>query len=46
MFDHVSFEVSDYAASKAFYLRALEPLGIVLLTEEPWKARDLLCGQT
>ena len=29
MFDHVKFGVSDYAASKAFYLKALEPLGVV-----------------
>jgi catechol 2,3-dioxygenase-like lactoylglutathione lyase family enzyme len=29
MFDHVKFGVSDYAASKAFYLEALEPLGVV-----------------
>lgn len=28
MFDHVKFGVSDYAASKAFFLQALEPLGI------------------
>ena len=28
MFDHVKFGVSDYAASKAFYLKALEPLGV------------------
>jgi catechol 2,3-dioxygenase-like lactoylglutathione lyase family enzyme len=28
MFDHVKFGVSDYAASKAFYLKALAPLGI------------------
>jgi len=28
MFDHVKFGVSDYAASKAFFLRALEPLGV------------------
>jgi catechol 2,3-dioxygenase-like lactoylglutathione lyase family enzyme len=27
MFDHVKFGVSDYAASKAFFLEALEPLG-------------------
>ena len=26
MFDHVKFGVSDYAASKAFFLKALEPL--------------------
>jgi catechol 2,3-dioxygenase-like lactoylglutathione lyase family enzyme len=29
MFDHVKFGVSDYAASKAFYLQALAPLGVV-----------------
>jgi catechol 2,3-dioxygenase-like lactoylglutathione lyase family enzyme len=28
MFDHVKFGVSNYAASKAFYLKALEPLGV------------------
>lgn len=28
MFDHVKFGASDYAASKAFFLKALEPLGI------------------
>jgi catechol 2,3-dioxygenase-like lactoylglutathione lyase family enzyme len=27
MFDHVKFGVSDYVASKAFFLKALEPLG-------------------
>ncbi len=35
MFDHVVFGVSDYAASKAFYLRALEPLGIAIVQEGP-----------
>ena len=33
MFDHVKFGVSDYAASKAFYLKALEPLGVVVIAE-------------
>jgi catechol 2,3-dioxygenase-like lactoylglutathione lyase family enzyme len=28
MFDHVKFGVTDYAASKAFYLQALAPLGV------------------
>lgn len=28
MFDHVKFGVSDYAAGKAFFLAALEPLGV------------------
>jgi len=34
MFDHVKFGVSDYAASKAFFLKALEPLGVAILAEE------------
>ena len=33
MFDHVKFGVSDYATSKAFFVRALEPLGVVVLAE-------------
>jgi catechol 2,3-dioxygenase-like lactoylglutathione lyase family enzyme len=33
MFDHVVFGVSDYAASKAFFLKALEPLGLAVLQE-------------
>jgi catechol 2,3-dioxygenase-like lactoylglutathione lyase family enzyme len=33
MFDHVSFGVRDYEASKAFYLQALQPLGIELVQE-------------
>ncbi|RUR70343.1 VOC family protein [Variovorax guangxiensis] len=33
MFDHVKFGVSDYAASKAFFLRALEPLGVAIVSE-------------
>ena len=33
MFDHVVFGVSDYAASKAFYLAALEPLGMAVVSE-------------
>ena len=33
MFDHVKFGVSDYAASKAFFLKALEPLGVVIVSE-------------
>ena len=35
MFDHVSFGVSDYAASKAFFLEALEPLGVAVASEGP-----------
>lgn len=33
MFDHVVFGVSDYAASKSFFLKALEPLGVVVASE-------------
>lgn len=35
MFDHVVFGVSDYAASKAFFLKALEPLGVSVALEGP-----------
>ena len=33
MFDHVKFGCSDYEASKAFYLRALAPLGVTVASE-------------
>ena len=33
MFDHVKFGVSDFAASKAFFLKALEPLGVAVGSE-------------
>jgi len=35
MFDHVVFGVSDYAASKAFFQKALEPLGVTVAVEGP-----------
>ena len=35
MFDHVVIGVSDYAASKAFFLKVLEPLGITDSQEGP-----------
>ena len=35
MFDHVVFGVSDYAESKAFFLKALEPLGVAVVLEGP-----------
>jgi catechol 2,3-dioxygenase-like lactoylglutathione lyase family enzyme len=35
MFDHVKFGASDYAASKAFFLKALEPLGGAVVAEGP-----------
>jgi len=34
MFDHVVFTVSDYAASKAFFLQALAPLGVWVASED------------
>jgi catechol 2,3-dioxygenase-like lactoylglutathione lyase family enzyme len=31
--DHIGFNVRDFALSKAFYVRALAPLGIVILAQ-------------
>ena len=33
MIDHVGFPVSDYARAKAFYEKALAPLGYTLIME-------------
>ena len=33
MFDHVKFGVSDFVASKAFFLAALAPLGLEVVAE-------------
>ena len=33
MFDHVKFGASDFAASKAFFLKALAPLGVAVVSE-------------
>lgn len=35
MFDHVVFGVSDYAAAREFFLKALEPLGVGVASEGP-----------
>ena len=35
MFDPVKFGVKDYAASKAFFLNALEPLGVAAGSKGP-----------
>jgi catechol 2,3-dioxygenase-like lactoylglutathione lyase family enzyme len=35
MFDHVVISVSDYDASSAFFLKALAPLGVRVLSEGP-----------
>lgn len=41
MFDHVKFGVSDYEASKVFFLKALKPLGITDATEWPPKGIEI-----
>ncbi len=38
MLDHVGFAVSDYNRSKAFYEKALAPLGMTLMMEWPGEA--------
>lgn len=35
MFDHVVFGVSNYEASKTFYLNALAPIGLSIVLEGP-----------
>jgi catechol 2,3-dioxygenase-like lactoylglutathione lyase family enzyme len=37
--DHLTIPVSDYAAGKAFYARALRPLGLVVLLDWPDRRR-------
>jgi catechol 2,3-dioxygenase-like lactoylglutathione lyase family enzyme len=37
IFDHIGFNVSDFARSKQFFLQALQPLGIAIVMEgEGW----------
>ena len=45
MFDHVKFGVSDFEASKAFFLKALEPLGVVIVGEGPPTYGVELCAK-
>jgi catechol 2,3-dioxygenase-like lactoylglutathione lyase family enzyme len=40
--DHVTVPVQDYAASKRFYERALEPLGFAVLLDWPDRRRTYL----
>jgi catechol 2,3-dioxygenase-like lactoylglutathione lyase family enzyme len=35
MFDHVVFSVANYARSKAFFVKALAPLGVAVISEGP-----------
>jgi len=45
MFDHVKFGVSDFEASKAFYLSALGPLGVTVAAEgEPTYGVELVAN--
>jgi catechol 2,3-dioxygenase-like lactoylglutathione lyase family enzyme len=44
MLDHVGFPVSDYARSKAFYEKALAPLGYSLIMEVAQTANDRPAG--
>lgn len=41
MFDHVKFGVRDFAKSKAFYLKALEPIGVTVVTDYPPDGAEL-----
>lgn len=36
MFDHIGFGVTNLAQSKAFFLKALEPLGVTVAMEGPY----------
>lgn len=36
MFDHLGFGVSNLAQSKAFFLQALQPVGVALVMEGPY----------
>jgi catechol 2,3-dioxygenase-like lactoylglutathione lyase family enzyme len=40
MIDHIGFSVSDYARAKAFYEKALAPLGYVLVKEVQQDANE------
>lgn len=40
MIDHIGFPVSDYARAKAFYAKALAPLGYTLIMEEQQNEND------
>jgi catechol 2,3-dioxygenase-like lactoylglutathione lyase family enzyme len=45
VFDHVGLNVKDYAASRAFYERALAPLGyLVVMAFDEWKAAGFGTG--
>ena len=35
MFDHVVFGVTDYVAAKSFFVKALAPLGVAIISDGP-----------
>lgn len=41
MFDHVKFGVRDFAQSKAFYMKALEPIAVTVVTDWPPDGAEL-----
>ena len=41
MFDHVKFGVRDFARSRDFYLKALEPIGVTVVTDWPPDGAEL-----
>lgn len=41
MFDHVKFGVRDFALSRNFYLQALEPVGVTVVTDWPPNGAEL-----
>ncbi len=45
MFDHVKFGASDYATSRAFFIKALEPLGVEAGSEGDPSYGIELCGR-
>ena len=45
MFDHVKFGVTDFAASKEFFIKALAPLGVTVVAEGPPTYGIELCGK-
>ena len=45
MFDQLVFGASDYSASKAFFLKALKPLGVSVVSERPLGV-ELCCANS
>lgn len=41
MFDHIKFGVRNFEVSKAFYVKALEPLGVTVVTDCPPNGAEL-----